>query len=105
MDAKTKKAIRELIELGMSAAEAYDRVVGPQASALAGAVAVPATEAPKAPRARKANDFHEKVIKARVGCAYGSKSCEKQHFAPNGVGSKQHTTCPKGRAALKAARQ
>lgn len=38
---------------------------------------------------------------ARVGCAYGG--C-KARFLPNGVGSKQHTTCLKGRKALKAAR-
>jgi hypothetical protein len=48
--------------------------------------------------------FAEKVIKSRVPCAYGSASCAGVRFAPNGVGSKQHTTCEKGRAALKAAR-
>ena len=54
------------------------------------------------PKAKKANTFHEKVIRARVPCAYGVESCGR--FAPNGVGSKQHTTCPKGRKALAAAR-
>jgi hypothetical protein len=52
----------------------------------------------------KPNTFAEKVIKARIPCAYGSKSCAGIRFAPNGVGSKQHTTCDKGRAAMKAAR-
>lgn len=51
---------------------------------------------PKAP----VNGFYESVIKARVGCAYGVAKCGR--FAPNGVGSRQHTTCPKGRAALAA---
>lgn len=58
---------------------------------------------PITPRARKTNTFHEKVIKARVPCAYGVESCGR--FAPNGVGSRQHTTCPKGRAALAKARK
>lgn len=48
--------------------------------------------------------FAEKVIKARIPCAYGSATCAGIRFAPNGVGSKQHTTCEKGRAAMKAAR-
>lgn len=52
----------------------------------------------------KKNTFYEAVIAARVPCAYGSRSCKSHHFAPNGVGSKQHTTCPKGLAAMKAAR-
>jgi hypothetical protein len=52
--------------------------------------------------APKGNDFYQRVIKARIGCAYGVKSCGS--FAPNGVGSRQHTTCPKGQAALSAAR-
>lgn len=56
----------------------------------------PAREA-KAPKAE--NRFYAQVIRARVPCAYGVASCG--FFAPNGVGSKQHTTCPKGRAALK----
>jgi hypothetical protein len=38
---------------------------------------------------------------ARVGCAYGG--C-KARFLPNGVGPLQHSTCKKGRAAMKAAR-
>ena len=61
-------------------------------------------KAARSPKGKKANTFHEKVIKARVACAYASKSCAKVHFAPNGVGATQHTTCPKGRAALAAAR-
>lgn len=56
------------------------------------------------PPAAKANDFVDKVIKARVPCAYGSPECKDKTFAPNGVGKLQHTTCEFGRAALKAAR-
>ena len=61
--------------------------------------------APK-PRGKsaKSNTFYEAVIAARVPCAYKSPSCKNHHFAPNGVGSKQHTTCKKGLAAMKAAR-
>ena len=38
---------------------------------------------------------------ARVNCAYNA--C-KGRFLPHGVGSTQHTSCARGRAALKAAR-
>jgi hypothetical protein len=51
----------------------------------------------------KVNTFYENVIKARVPCAYGSKSCAKRTFAPNGVGSFQHRTCAPGLVAMKAA--
>ena len=54
-----------------------------------------APEAAPAPKPRgksaKRNTFYEDVIKARVGCAYKSASCKGHTFAPNGVGSKQHT--------------
>ena len=59
--------------------------------------------APASSAKPKANTFHEKVIKARIPCAYGVESCGR--FAPNGVGSRQHTTCPKGRKALASARK
>jgi len=70
----------------------------------------PKTASPKAGSKRKTakqkaqQAWYEAKIKARVPCAYGSKSCEDKHFAPNGVGATQHTTCPKGLAAMKAAR-
>lgn len=83
-----KSAIDALTALG---------ITPEQASAIVGIA--PAKTAP----ARKANTFHEKVIKARVPCAYGVESCGR--FAPNGVGSRQHTTCPKGRKALASARK
>jgi hypothetical protein len=61
-------------------------------------------KAAKAPKAKKAtNAFYANVIASRVPCAYGSASCG--FFAPNGVGSQQHTGCKKGRAALAAARR
>ncbi len=74
-------------------------------AALAQAGVAPApTPAPaeKAPKAR--TPFFEAVIAKRVGCAYNAAACKGITFAPNGVGSKQHTTCTKGRAALKRAR-
>lgn len=82
-------AIDTLVALGIDADLAAEIIGG----------VAPAKTAP----ARKANTFHEKVIKARVPCAYGVESCGR--FAPNGVGSRQHTTCPKGRAALAKARK
>lgn len=67
-----------------------------------------APEAAPKPRGKSAkprgNTFYTEVIAARVPCAYGAKSCSDKHFAPNGVGSKQHTTCKRGLAALKAAK-
>lgn len=54
------------------------------------------------PKAQTA--FFQNVILARVPCAYKSPACKGITFAPKGVGSKQHTTCPKGKAALKKAR-
>jgi hypothetical protein len=48
------------------------------------------------------NDFVENVIRKRVGCAYRSPECAGRTFAPNGVGSFQHTTCASGRARLMA---
>jgi hypothetical protein len=65
--------------------------------------------APAKGRSRKAgkasakpNRFYTEVIASRVPCAYGSASCKGRTFAPNGVGSKQHTSCKKGLAALAA---
>lgn len=52
--------------------------------------------------AAKPNTFYRDVIAKRVPCAYGVAACGT--FAPNGVGSKQHTTCKKGLAALRKAR-
>ena len=86
-----KSLISALVSKGFTAAEAL---------AIAGGEA-PVTPEPKAP---KANTFFENVIRARVSCAHNAASCKGISFAPNGVGSRQHTTCPKGRAALKAAR-
>ena len=54
---------------------------------------------------RKPNTFFQNVISARVPCAYLGASCAGKTFAPNGVGSKQHTTCAPGTAALQAARK
>lgn len=50
----------------------------------------------------KPNRFYTEVIASRVPCAYGSAACKGRTFAPNGVGSKQHTSCKKGLAALAA---
>lgn len=72
------------------------------ASAISGFTPAPEKDAP-AP-APKVNTFVRDVIHARIGCAYSAPTCKGITFAPNGVGSKQHTTCPKGRKALKAAR-
>lgn len=70
---------------------------------LAGLSAPAQASAPvKAAKLPKPNTFHAQVIAARVPCAYGVQACGR--FAPNGRGSKQHSTCPKGRKAMKAAR-
>ena len=72
------------------------------------ATPAPARKAPRKARNKatsRTNTFHRDVIAARVPCAYGSASCKSHHFAPNGVGSLQHTTCPKGRAALAKAQK
>jgi len=64
-------------------------------------------KAAKPPTAKKAspkgkNSFYSAVIASRVPCAYGVAKCG--FFAPKGVGSKQHSTCKRGLAAMRAAR-
>lgn len=72
-----------------------------QRAAMLKRLQAPAPEAqPKAE-----NTFFEKVIAARVPCAYGSAACKGRTFAPHGVGSQQHTSCKPGRDALAAARK
>lgn len=67
-----------------------------------GAETVVAKAPVKAAKAPKPNSFYAQVIAARVPCAHGVAACG--FFAPNGAGKTQHSTCPKGRKAMKAAR-
>lgn len=100
------KDVLELRDLGFSADEI--RAFAGSDAPVEASAPVKAAPSPKAKREtakqKKSRLFREQVLGARVPCAYASKSCAGLHFAPNGVGSKQHTTCKPGRAAFDAAR-
>jgi hypothetical protein len=98
MTTSTATTVAKAMKAAGFSADEIARVLTGASPAAASPAAAP-TSSPKA----KPNTFHRDVIAKRVPCSYGVRSCGA--FAPNGVGSKQHTTCPKGRAALKAARK